>query len=188
MECTEELFECKIDQYVKELDAIVKCGQRNTSKKAQKLLEETGPIWIQMTCWEPRLDYYKARKWNQNRSLQLYIHKPTVTEFSRSINGNITTRTVNSGIITNGLLKEPISKKSNVEKLEVENQQELIILYYNTLGQTDRMRFPEKRTKINQLPTPPSHQIKSSGSPRTFPLETNEEMCSMYILQQTITQ
>ncbi|CAI2193364.1 12094_t:CDS:10 [Funneliformis geosporum] len=155
MECTEEPFERKIDKYVKELETIGVGGNGSVTKPARKfvhsrLLAELQTNDLLGFSDEPRLDYYKARKWNQNRSLQLHIHKPTVTEFNGSINGNITTGTVNGGIITNGSPRETISKRSNEEKTERD--------------------FPKKRTKLNQLPRT---QIKPSGSSRTFPLETN---------------
>ncbi|CAI2191283.1 2308_t:CDS:10 [Funneliformis geosporum] len=121
MECTEEPFERKIDKYVKELETIGVGGNGSVTKPARKFVHS-----------------------------RLLAELQTITEFNGSINGNITTGTVNGGIITNGSPRETISKRSNEEKTERD--------------------FPKKRTKLNQLPRT---QIKPSGSSRTFPLETN---------------
>ncbi|CAG8669906.1 16219_t:CDS:2 [Acaulospora morrowiae] len=135
-ECTGESFERNIDNYLKDLQTIVKYGEKDRSERAQLLLDRyreandllgclmykrsgTRPIGTQRPIrfsdvLEPRPDCKKAKNW------QVYIHKSTVMDISGNTIGNITTGTTSGGTFIAGFPKEITSKKGSREELELQ--------------------------------------------------------------------
>ncbi|CAB5372181.1 unnamed protein product [Rhizophagus irregularis] len=148
--CDLQNFSQKVGIYLKSLEDISDSNKRRRGERAKELLNRYKE--------ERRPDYFSARKWRDNHESSdaihghsLHLHNPTFTKTLIGNSGSISGKTYFN-------LSDNVSKRSHQEYEQSEQD------------------FLKKRTKIDQLPCIPPHQIKSSGDLRTFPLETNGEI------------
>ncbi|CAB5348871.1 unnamed protein product [Rhizophagus irregularis] len=148
--CDLQNFSQKVGIYLKSLEDISDSNKGRRGERAKELLNRYKE--------ERRPDYFSARKWRDNHESSdaihghsLHLHNPTFTKTLIGNSGSISGKTYFN-------LSDNASKRSHQEYEQSEQD------------------FLKKRTKIDQLPCIPPHQIKSSGDSRAFPLETNGEI------------
>ncbi|CAG8714363.1 9570_t:CDS:2, partial [Acaulospora morrowiae] len=125
-ECNVEPLEQKIDCYIKSLQEIVKYGNENGKKRAQRLLDRY------KKGFKP--DRQIARSWDNGRHRNnVYIHKPTIS--GESISGLI-------NMNNNGTFVTGPSEKINIRRYHGEKDGQ---------EQIKRIRSERQQTPENKI-------------------------------------